>query len=431
MEQHLRRLLLNENPWMRGRDLASWFSSRLPKPYVSRRLRLPDDEAAMLVVGPRQVGKSTLIWKTLAEDGEPALYLNCEEPSIREWLRSPVEFLADLETLGFDPPQLYFEEIQALDEAGLFLKGLIDRRFPGRIYATGSSSFDLQARTRESLAGRARRHLLLAFSLDELVADSSLKGWALDEERQNLLDRLVLYGGYPTVHLSTDPHRELAGLVEAFIVRDASDRFEVRHPRAFRGILDLAASQIGNLVNMSEWAALTGISHTTVGDYCQLLEESHILRFVRPFIGGKRAEITHARKVFFLDNGIRNQLFGGFAPLIDRGDRGALYENFVFTELSKTVHPLLDTLRYWRSKSGAEVDFVVEHQGRILACEVKAGDARGNLSRSARSFIDAYRPELFLIVNQRPSDATSLEETRVEFVAPTELARRVRQWLEA
>ena len=415
---------------MRGQELAKWFAPRLPSPYISRHLELSKDEDALLVIGPRQVGKSTLIWKTLAEAGQPVLYLNCEESSIRDWLQSPGQFLADLETLEIDADTLFFEEIQALDEAGLFIKGLVDRRFPGRLYATGSSSFDLQAKTRESLAGRAHRQLLLAFSLDELAAHSGLRGLALAEERERLLNQLVIQGGYPNVHLSANPRRQLAALVEAFIVRDASDRFQIRHPQAFRRVLDLAASQVGNLVNMSEWAALAGISHTTVADYCQLLEESHILRLVRPFIGGKRAEITSARKVYFLDNGIRNQLFGGFAPFTDRDDRGALFENFVFTELSKTVHPLLDSLRYWRSKSGAEVDFVIEHQGRLLACEVKAGSARGNLSRSARSFIDAYKPELFLIVNTQAASAKSLDKTAIEFVTLTDLARRVQAWLQ-
>ncbi len=132
--------------------------------------------------------------------------------------------------------------------------------------------------------------------------------------------------------------------------------------------------------------------------------------------GGKRAELTSARKVFFLDNGIRNQLFGGFTRLADRADRGALLENFVFTELAKSIHPLLDTISYWRSKSGAEMDFVVQRQGRLLACEVKAGDARGKISRSARSFIEAYSPEILLITSREPHPATTIGTTEVRFV---------------
>ncbi len=124
--------------------------------------------------------------------------------------------------------------------------------------------------------------------------------------------------------------------------------------------MELSASQIGSLCNYSEWANVAGISSDTVKEYAGMLEDSHILRFVRPFVGGKRAEITSTPKIYFLDNGIRNQLFGGFQNFASRTDRGALLENFIFSELYKSINPLLDSIKYWRSKSGAEVDFVVE-----------------------------------------------------------------------
>ena len=315
MNPQLRRVLLAENPWLRGEDLLSWIRHFLPPIYLPRRLRLVADERVVLVVGPRQAGKSTLIWKTLEEAAEPVLFLNCEEPSIRDWLTSPAAFLADLAENAPQARTLFFEEVQRLPEAGLFLKGLVDRKTGLRVYATGSSSFDLEAATRESLAGRAQRHLLLPLSLAE--AGAALPGsspLAQEEEVSQRVERMMVYGGYPTVLTSDDPRRDLASLVEAFVVRDASDRFRIRHTAALRKILELAASQVGNLVNLSEWAALSNISNDTVAEYCRLLEETHLIRLVRPFVGGKRAEITGARKVFLLDNGIRNQLFGGFQP---------------------------------------------------------------------------------------------------------------------
>ncbi len=359
------------------------------------------------------------------------LYLNCEEPSIRQWLVSPAAFLADLTEWAGQTRCLFFEEVQRLPEAGLFLKGLVDRRTGLRLFATGSSSFDLEAATRESLAGRAQRHLLLPLSLAEVGATLPSSPMAREEAFSRLVERMMVFGGYPTVLTSDDPRQELATLVEAFVVRDASDRFRIRHPAALRKLLELAASQVGNLVNLSEWAALTNISNDTVAEYCRLLEETHLIRLVRPFVGGKRAEITSARKVFFVDNGVRNQLFGGFQPAAERPDRGALLENLAFTELAKTVNPLLDRLSAWRSKSGAEVDFVVEHQGRLLACEVKAGDSRASLSRSARSFIDAYQPEQLLVVNRRVYPEIAVGSTRGRFLRVEELAAGVEMFLSA
>jgi uncharacterized protein len=422
MESRIRRVLLAENPWLRGEDLQTWIRRFLPESYIPRRMKLNADHRVVLVVGPRQAGKSTLIWKTLATAAEPVLLLNCEDPTIREWLTSPAAFLADLGEWMDQVRALFFEEVQRLPEAGLFLKGLVDRRTGLRIYATGSSSFDLEATTRESLAGRAQRHLLLPLSLQEMADTSIGSPLAREEMRAELLQKMTVFGGYPTVLTADDPPQEIATLVEAFVVRDASDRFRIRHTAAMRKILELAASQVGNLVNLSEWAALSNVSNDTVADYCQLLEETHLLRLVRPFVGGKRAEITSARKVYFLDNGIRNQLFGGFHPVSDRADRGALWENFAFTELAKTVHPLLDGLSTWRSKSGAEMDFVVEHQGRLLACEIKTGDARATLSRSVRSFVEAYQPEQLLIVHREVYPDISLGETRVRFLPLDRLA---------
>lgn len=397
----------------------------MPATYLSRQLVLEtEDERIILVVGPRQAGKSTLIWQTLAHRHEPVLFLDCEDPSIRGWLTSAAGFLADLDDLlpsTEKPTALFFEEVQALPEAGLFLKGLVDRRTGRQIYATGSSSFDLEAATRESLAGRARRYLLLPFSLHEIAATLSgppaFHRLALREQ----VEHLVVYGSYPRVHLAQQPENELTELLEAYVIRDASDRFRIQHLAAWRQILRLAASQIGNLCNFSEWASIAGVSNDTVAGYCHLMEQTHILRLVRPFIGGKRAEITRAPKVFFLDNGIRNQLHGGFQPWNDRADRGALLENLVFTELAKSLNPLLDSVRYWRSKSGAEVDFVVEHQGRLWGVEVKAGAVRGKVSRSSRSFIDAYAPERFLVVGAERGETQMLGTTRLDFVRVEDL----------
>ncbi|MEO1083032.1 MAG: ATP-binding protein [Acidobacteriota bacterium] len=390
-----------------------------------------DPVRAQLVIGPRQAGKSTAIWRHLQRADTPALYLNCEDPSISGWLQSPALFLADLEELEIGAIPLFFEEVQALEDAGLFLKGLVDRRTGRSIFATGSSAFDLEAQTRESLAGRAHRHLLLPLSLAELPLPPGgpLPGGPLDRlRRAEQVPRAAVLGGYPSVWGAESPESELADLAEAFVLRDVSDRFRIRHLSAFRKIVQLAASQIGNLINFSEWASLAAVSHQTATDYAQLLEEAHIIRLIRPFIGGKRAEITQAPKVYFIDNGLRNQIFGGFQAFADRADRGALMENLVFTELAKSLNPLLDSIRFWRTKSGAEIDFVVEHQGRRLAVEVKAGNPRGKITRGQRSFIEAYAPELLLIVGAGGQEARHLDATRIEFIEPVDVARRVLEW---
>ena len=175
---------------------------------------------------------------------------------------------------------------------------------------------------------------------------------------------------------------------------------------------------------------MAGVGQDTVADYVHLLEETHILRLLRPFVGGKRAELTRRAKVYFVDNGIRNLVLGGFAAPAIRSDLGPLLENFALSEISKSINPLLDSVKYWRTKSGGEVDFVVEHQGRVLACEIKAGDTRSRLSRAARSFIDAYQPEQFVIVGRHAGEAQQHGNTTIRFIQMSELAPLIRSFAE-
>jgi uncharacterized protein len=430
MEPHIERILGRDNPWLRGQPHDAWLASHLPADFIKRRRALSLDVGrASMIVGPRQAGKSTLAWWTLHQAGAPALLLSCEEPALREWMRSPALFLEGLGQLVDTQPALLLEEAQWLDEAGLFIKGLVDRRYPAPILVTGSSSFHLEARTRESLAGRARRTLLLPLSLTELAAGIQGPPLARREAQRELIERMLRYGGFPAAIQAQDPAEELASLVEAFIIRDASDRFDIRNLPAFRRLLGLVASQVGSLANHSEWAAHLGISSDTVASYIGLLEDAHVLRSLRPYAGGKRAELLQRPKVYFIDNGIRNQLFGGFGPTAQRADAGALHENLALTEILKSIPPLLVGVHHWRTRSGAEVDFVLEHQGRLCAVEVKAGDARGRVSRSARSFIDAYEPELFLVVHGGEPLEREQGQTAVRFLGLAELAGVVEGWV--
>lgn len=240
--------------------------------------------------------------------------------------------------------------------------------------------------------------------------------------------RICCYGaGYPEVVLHNDKERILARLVEAFVLRDASDLYQIRRPDAFRRLLSPAASQIGNMVNFSNWAETLAVSVNTVIEYVNLLGESHVVKLVYPFVGGKRAEITSTPKIFFLDNGLRNLLFGGFAHADGRADRGALTENLVLCELCKHTDPLLHTISFWRSTSGAEVDFVVRTQEKLLAVEVKAGPLkRPRVSRSLRSFVQAYHPDIALILNDTLVDSMEIEGRPVVFdkLVRTHLALR-------
>ncbi len=434
MDRDLQAILLADNPWLRGSvDLASWLQSHLPRVYIPREAvrdgarlwRAPG--RAHLVVGPRQAGKSTAIWAFLAQRQEAALFIDCEQMPVKMWCRSAPLFLSSLAELTSQPVTLFFEEVQHLDNAGLFLKGLVDRQVDVPLLVTGSSSFALGARLRESLAGRATRTRLLPLSFAEVCADVPAQAPAL-VERQLVarFERHVRIGGYPEVWLAEEPEVLLTGLVEAIVMKDASDLFRISRPDAFRRLLRLAASQAGSLVNLSEWASVTGVSRDTVASYLEILESAHILARIRPFAGGRRSELTRSEKVFFIDPGIRNRILHDFRSLDERTDAGAAMESWVFSELWK-ASPAGSGVSFWRSTSKAEVDFVLDLPHTLIGIEVKAGRlGRRTIPRAARSFIEAYRPACFFMVNGDIRGSERLGATEVRWIAPWHLPQTIR-----
>lgn len=429
MDQNILKTLLIYNPWLNDPDVwQATVAQHLPPakgyPYLKRFAdHMPSwsQSKVNLVVGPRQCGKSTLIWHTLSNMTPNVVYINANELILREWCISPALFTEDLKGLIDMPEALFIEEVQYIENAGLFLKGLVDLHLSFSIFATGSSSFHLHDMMRESLAGRAERLPLFPFSLNEWrQLEAGKPRNVADQVTIEKLSRMLVFGSYPDVCFADQPDSILNRLVEAFVIRDASDTFHIQYVAKFRKLMMLMAVQIGNLVNFSALASDTGLNVKTVENYSSILQESGIIELVPPFVGGKRAEIKSAPKLYFIDNGIRNLLVNQFNEFEVRVDKGPLFENWVFSELLKHKR-YNDQLYFWRSKSGAEVDFV-RLQGTHMDCfEAKAGNLKTpTLSRSARSFIEAYQPPAFYIVNLGLSAEDAIGRTQIIWLTPLE-----------
>lgn len=421
------------NPWLeRPAAFVDETHRRLPDPWVTRRVagseRWPVDGKAHLVVGARQVGKTSWLWKRLAEAGRPPLVLDGAEPLVREWSHSPGLAAADLRDLVAPGTPILLDEAQHLDDAGLLVKGLVDSGVPGPLYVTGSSAFHLLARTRESLAGRAVRSQMHPLSLAELAATLPALPPALARIRtRELALRQAVVGGYPAVWLSESPELLLDELLNAFVLRDASDLFRIDDLTAFRRLIRLLAGQAGDVANLTEWAAICEISRGTVGRYLELLEQIHVVQVLRPFAGGRRAESTGRPKVYFRDPGLRLAALGArLEPWERRTDQGRILESQVASELAKQVHPLRpgEELMFWRTRSGAEVDFVVRRGDDLVAVEVKAGALRRpRISRSLRSFVEAYSPPRAVVIHTGEPMEERLGATEVLFRGPEILAQ--------
>lgn len=413
------------SPWLPKPEQAdALFASYLPHDYLPRHVQCTlDNEKAFVLVGPRQVGKTTLAWKTLQPLMPDVLYLNMEDPLLKVSLDSPFAFAELFRDRYATVKAVFLDEVQHMREAGLFVKGLIDSKPGVPVVVTGSSSFHLRSKTRESLAGRAVRQILYPLSLREIMRHAAPPGVPAQERAvKEILSHQCVFGSYPEVTMTGDEARKealLSNLVEALILHDASDVFAIRRVDAFRRLLGLLAGQVGDLVNMSELASACGVDVGSISSYLEILEEAHVIHQIRPFAGGRRRELLSVPKVHFIDNGIRNQLIHNFSTHLDtRGDKSKLLENWVFSELAKAL-PLQGGIRYWRSKGGAEVDFVVELGPSLLGIEVKVGPLkRQTINRSIRSFIEAYKPEQFVIVNMENSKETQIGQTRVSFMRP-------------
>ncbi len=414
------------NPWLVNPEQARELIDRfLPPVYVVREgeeVSLVENRA-LLMVGPRQSGKSTMIWHRLRDFAPHILFLNMEDPLLKTACAAAVDFTEYVQKNRSLFKVIFIDEIQHMQEAGLFVKGIIDAKLGIPLIIAGSSSFHLRSRTRESLAGRATRRRLLPFSLRELLRHASPSNpFSRRASAEKIVSDQIAFGSYPAVFLAGADREKTAflnDLVESLILRDASDLFRVKRIDAFRKLLLLLAGQIGSLVNLSELASICNVDIGTIGNHLEILEENHIVQKVSPFSGGKRVELTSAPKVFFIDCGIRNQLLNNHSrdlPL--RTDTGSLMENWVFSELCKNLS-LAEPIRFWRSKGGGEVDFIIEDAGTLHAVEVKfASLKRPALSRSIRSFLEAYEPKRLAFVNMSLEHELKVGNTKINFLTP-------------
>lgn len=416
------------NPWLgqpeRGDGLVAKF---IPVEYVNRTLEeMPVfSDRASLIIGPRQAGKSTIIWHQLQKFSPHILFLNMEDLLLRSLFTSPADLVSSLRENYAFIQAIFIDEIQHMSEAGLFIKGLVDAKLGVPVWISGSSSFHLLSKTRESLAGRAVKRMLLPFSVNEIINyRSPVNPIEVQRVIMETFQHSIIFGSYPAVFLSEEEHKTLflGDLVDSLILRDASDLFKIKRIDAFRKLLTILAGQIGNLLNLSEVASLCGVDIGTINSYIEILEESHVVKKLKPFAEGKRREITGTPKVFFVDNGIRNQLLNNFSNQIElRPDKGQLFENWVFSEINKLL-PFQSSLKFWRSKSKAEVDFIIEHSGKIFAIEVKASHLKKpNAGKSIHSFLSAYSIERLAIVNYSMHEHLELKNTPVEFITPIQL----------
>ncbi|MBP7865696.1 MAG: ATP-binding protein [Acidobacteria bacterium] len=321
---------------------------------------------AIILYGPRQAGKTTLLDRLLAE--VPGTLRFTGDDLHTQTLLSRHE-LEHLRRIVGDASTLFIDEAQRIENIGLTLKLLVDH-LSLTVIASGSASFDLAGKVNEPLTGRASTFQLYPLAWEEIEASHRLAAPAA------VLETMLRYGMYPRVHTLESEREKEAYLYEylnSYLYRDLLVFEQVRKPRKVIDLLVLLAYQIGREVSISELAGNLALSRTTVEGYLDVLEKMFVLVSLRGFSRNLRKEITKSSRYYFTDVGLRNALIRNFNPLGVRNDAGELFENwFVLERLKRAANRRLFTgFHFWRTHDQAEIDLVEERDGALTGYECK------------------------------------------------------------
>ena len=340
---------------------------RIPRYYDNLENYLTPNKA-LLIFGPRQVGKTTLLNEFLKNTNLKYKLENGDNIKVQDVLSSEdfdriKEFVEGYELVAID-------EAQKIKNIGTGLKIIVDQ-VPGiKVIATGSSSFELLGQTGEPLAGRKTTIKLLP------VAQLELKKLYNNYELKDRLPEYLIFGGYPAVVAETTKNKKidlLDEIVESYLLKDILEFEKVKGSRTIFNLLKLLAFQIGSEVSLRELAQDLNIDYKTVNRYLDILEQSFIIYPLTGFSRNLRSEINKKNKYYFYDNGIRNAIISNFNDLSSRDDIGQLWENFLFMERLKKreYNHIYANAYFWRTWEKQEIDLIEEEGSKLHAYEFK------------------------------------------------------------
>ena len=348
---------------------------------------------AIIVLGARQTGKTTLLKEITKQFENRVLWLDADEPIVRTQLTSPN--ISDLKVLTGGHSILIIDEAQQIKNIGQTLKLMTDHLSEVQLLVSGSSALELAEEVSEPLTGRKFEYYLFPISYEELVNHHG----QLEEMR--FLEQRLIFGSYPEVVSSLENMKEILGLLAgSYLYKDIFKFKDLRRPELLERLLQSLALQLGSEVSYHELGRMVGADTETVQRYIELLEKTFIIFRLRSFSRNARNELRKSRKIYFYDNGIRNAIINNFAPLDLRIDKGALFENYLMSERAKHLHysGLLANRYFWRTHQQQEIDYIEDRDGVIHAYEFK-----WNVSSKVRipsTFANAYPNHTFEVVTK-------------------------------
>ncbi len=382
----------------------------------------------LALIGPRQVGKTTLLnhlTDELKKSGKSVKYLTFEK-------KSDLDFFNDIENFkDFHEKEdvVIIDEFQYAEDGGKKLKYLFDTG-KTKYIVSGSSSLELKFQVSKFMVGRMIKFTLWPFSfreylslkdkqLHELLSFEPKKslGAELNRRLEKHFEEYLVFGGYPSVVLSKtllEKEIVLKNLLDDYLLKDVRSLLHLVTEDKLISLMKLLAVQVGNLINYAELSISSGLAYRTLLQHMEILRQTYILDTVRPYFANKRTEIKKNPKVFFIDAGFRNMLISDTRSLSQRENMGSLVENYVYSAILRQ-NSNMRNVNFWRTKSGAEVDFIVSQKGEAIPIEVKYSK-NPTVGKSIYSFIEKFSPEKFLVLTNGYSDVIKIKKTKVVFM---------------
>lgn len=401
------------------------------KPFLERK-------EAISIVGPRQSGKTTLVKHLIGElesRGKKVKFITFEKKADLNLFQNSIEDFKEL-TSQFDC--MVIDEFQYAKNGGQKLKYLFDTTGV-KFIVTGSSSLELKSQTGKYMVGRIFDFELLPFSFREYlsVEDSELfnllnkkfsssallnfdvsKGFGEEiNKRISLwLEKYVVYGGYPAVvtsKTSIEKRKVLESISDNYLLKEIRELLNLETEDELVRLQKFLAAQIGNLIKYEELASVSRLTGKELRKHLNILEKTYIVKLIKPFFTNKRIELTKNPKSFFVDLGMRNYLLDDFRPPEVRNDAGAVMENYALNSLQKN-YPT-QAFRYWRTKSKAEVDFIVEKGRDIIPIEIKYSSKK-IIGKSLHSFIEKFNPPKVIILTKDFLGEEEIKNCKIQFI---------------
>lgn len=416
------------------------------KLYTSLVSHLEEKEVS-IIIGPRQVGKTTTLnWlieyleKRLMVKKEDIFYFNLDRIRDFEFFKSQEEVIKFLTSASSASSKgkiyLLVDEVQRLNNAGRFFKGIYDLGSQAKFILTGSSSLELKSKFQESLTGRKRLFYLWPFDFEEFVSfrnprlKEMLKSENLSSYDLNsildLLKEFLVFGGYPRQAIERNYEKKkflIEEIYDSYVEKDIVNFLKIKNVFNFSKLVKILANHTGKILNINELSGVLETERKTVQHYLNILEETFVIKLVRPFFRNSLKELVKSPKVFFIDNGLRNSSIDNLNNFEKRLDNGEILENFVFMELFKKLGA--SSIYYWRTIGKQEVDFVVEKRNVVIPIEVKSNIGDAKIPSGLKSFINEYHPPKAFIVNLKIRGKVNFKGTEIEFIYPFVIAEKV------